>query len=35
MGSETVSTPEPSSIISLLILGTANLGYCLKRKILG
>ncbi len=24
-----VSTPEPGSIISLLILGTANLGYCL------
>ena len=30
-----VTTPEPNSIVSLLILGTANLGYFLKRKILG
>jgi len=35
-GSEhTLSTPEPSSIISLFILGTVNLGYLLKRKIQG
>jgi hypothetical protein len=32
-GNVTKTVPEPSSLISLLIIGTVNLGYLLKRKI--